>query len=208
MIGKVCTAQGASRHPDWQSLYVTTDVAALPWHNAALDEDLATELESRGIKRGKVLDLGTGTGTQARQLADAGFRVVGTDIAPAAIALAELGAPKNATFVVDDICATRLDDQFDLAVDVGCLHVLPAERQPGYAASVSKLVRAGGFLFLKCFSAEEPDPGFGPMRFTLPDLDRALGAAFQRVGARPTTFKGPRAHQPKAWFTVYRRLSL
>lgn len=77
-------------------------------------------------KRGhlKILDLGCGTGSLAVRLARRGHRVVGVDISPEMVSLAqhkasEAGAESRCTFLVADIQnLSALPDDFDLAVSM------------------------------------------------------------------------------------------
>jgi methylase of polypeptide subunit release factors len=71
--------------PDWQTLYKTQKIEAMPWYNENLDSDLENELDQRKITSGKLLDLGTGPATQAIWLAKRGFNVIGSDLSEAAI---------------------------------------------------------------------------------------------------------------------------
>jgi 2-polyprenyl-3-methyl-5-hydroxy-6-metoxy-1,4-benzoquinol methylase len=90
-----------SRFPDWDTLY-KQDVSTMPWYNKKLDFDLEQEIKKRKITKGRFLDIGTGPGTQAIQLAKIGFIVTGTDLSYNAIQKAQrLDATIN--FLVDDI---------------------------------------------------------------------------------------------------------
>src|SRR5207245_9759560 len=104
------------RFPDWDNLY-RQDVKTMPWYNAKLDADLENEMRQRKITRGRFLDLGTGPGTQAIQLAKMGFDVTGTDLSENAIQKArKLDGKIN--FKVDDILNSRLEkNSFDYILD-------------------------------------------------------------------------------------------
>jgi hypothetical protein len=62
-------SQSGKEFPDWNNLYSSQNVETMPWYNENLDSDLEEELESRKISKGRILDLGTGPATQAKQLA-------------------------------------------------------------------------------------------------------------------------------------------
>ena len=47
---------------------------------AAQDDDLRQALDQLGLRHGRALDLGSGPGTQAMQLAQRGFDMTATDI--------------------------------------------------------------------------------------------------------------------------------
>jgi SAM-dependent methyltransferase len=117
----ICLFMIEKKFPDWDNLYINQKVETMPWYSKILDEDLRRELESRHIKAGMFLDLGTGPATQAFQLANMGFRVVGSDISEAAIIAARKIMSENKNdkikhidFIVDDILNSKINDnEFD-----------------------------------------------------------------------------------------------
>jgi hypothetical protein len=60
---------GLKDFPDWETLYKSQKIEAMPWYNENLDSDLENELDHRKITNGKFLDLGTGPATQSIWLA-------------------------------------------------------------------------------------------------------------------------------------------
>ena len=113
-----------------------------------------------GRPPGRVLDLGCGTGADAVYLAGHGWEITGVDFAPEAIAAARKKAADagvDAAFVVGD--ASRLADAgvrgpFDLLLDVGCYHTIPAGRRDAYVAGAAAAARPGADFYL----AGIPDP--------------------------------------------------
>ena len=70
------------------------------------------------------MDLGTGPGTQALELAKRGFSVTGSDIAQSAIKSAQKMS-ERVDFVTDDILESKFEDEsFDYILDRGCFHTL------------------------------------------------------------------------------------
>lgn len=82
------SADEKQEFPVWERLYQEREIEAMPWFNPELDTDLKQALDELGAQSGSTLDLGTGPGTQAMQLARSGFEVMATDISGAAIRLA------------------------------------------------------------------------------------------------------------------------
>ena len=55
--------------PDWDERYRDDPVEEMPWFFSDLDPDVGEALDARGVSEGEALDLGTGPGTQAIELA-------------------------------------------------------------------------------------------------------------------------------------------
>src|SRR6185437_16093317 len=144
------------------------------------------------------LDLGTGHGTAAIAASDCGWSVVATDISSRALHLAQKRAGTRPIVWLDDsIISTHLRSTFDVVLDRGLLHVLPAGDQPLYAASVRDLLRPGGRLLLKVHSSAEP-ADHGTRRFTREDVAAHFGEAFDLTHVEDTTFPGPGGRAPRA----------
>lgn len=193
--------------PRWEEFYQDVQIEAVPWFYPELDDDLKTALDKLEIRSGSALDLGTGPGTQAFQLARRGFRVTATDISEAAISQARKKAGEQGleiTWEQDDILSTRLDQQFDLIFDRGCFHVIAPERRPDYVSTVSRLLRAGGYLFLKCFSRLQPGEQ-GPYRFTSEQIAEIFGSRLRVLSIQETVYQGTLDPLPRALFCVMQR---
>jgi cyclopropane fatty-acyl-phospholipid synthase-like methyltransferase len=193
--------------PHWEELYQEQEIESMPWFNLELDEDLENALDEIGLQRGSALDLGTGPGTQAMELARRGFTVTATDISEAAIRLASEKAQKQRleiTWKQDDILNTRLDRQFDLIFDRGCFHVLAPERRGDYVRIVSGLLKTGGYLFLKCFSRLQPGEQ-GPYRFTPEQIREIFGSRLSVLSIKETVYQGTLDPLPRALFCAMRR---
>ena len=193
--------------PHWEELYQEREIESMPWFNPELDEDLENALDEIGLQRGSALDLGTGPGTQAMELARRGFTVTATDISEAAIRLASEKAQKQRleiTWKQDDILNTRLDREFDLIFDRGCFHVLAPERREDYVRIVSGLLKTGGYLFLKCFSRLQPGEE-GPYRFTPEQIREIFGSRLSVLLIKETVYQGTLDPLPRALFCTMQR---
>ena len=191
----------AGRFPDWQKLYASQPVETMPWYHPALDHDLDAALKAKNLSSGTFLDIGTGPGTQAALLAQRGFTVTGTDVADTAIAKA--GAlSTEVRWMQDDILKTKLSEPFDFAFDRGCFHVLDPKDRPTYVATLKRLVKRGGAAFLKCFSADMPDTGLGPHRFSRKDIEDIFGVDFEIESIHDSEYRGQLDPPPKALFIV------
>lgn len=192
---------------NWEQTYQKQPVETMPWFYPNLDDDLSQALEQLGLDRGTALDLGTGPGTQAMQLARRGFTVTATDISPAAIARARETAGAEGltiTWQQDDILDSGLSGAFDLIFDRGCFHVLPPEQRQRYAATVAGLLQPGGYFFLKCFSQLQPGTG-GPYRFTAEHVRAIFSSTLQIHSISESVYQGTLDPLPRALFCVMQR---
>jgi SAM-dependent methyltransferase len=152
--------------------------------------ELESLVESRAP--GRALDLGCGTGANDVFLAGHGWHVVGVDFAPEAIEKAQsrakqAGVPAN--FVVGDVSRLRaagVQGLFDLVLDIGCYHALPADRRDAYAAEVAAVTRPGADFYLAGIS----DPPatwklLGANGVSRNELEARFGASFEISDEKP-----------------------
>lgn len=192
---------------EWDALFRTHADAQLAWHVETLDEDIVAAIEGEARPGCRALDLGTGLGVAAIELARRGCVVVATDVSATALTRAReraeaLDVPPI-TWVRDDICDTRLCGRFELVVDRGCLHLLAPEQRTAYAEALAQLVAPGGLVILKTHALSE-----GDARGTTPyDAERVralLGHAFELCDDLDSSFPGP-GEIPSARLFVLRR---
>jgi SAM-dependent methyltransferase len=110
---------------------------------------------------GWALDLGCGEGRHAFFAAEQGYRVVGVDSEPLAIARARaLAASHPATtgrvqFQVATLFALPFrPGTFDLVIDYGCLHHVRRSDTATYRRAVLSMLKPGGAFLLSCFSTK------------------------------------------------------
>jgi len=132
------------------------------WDTGIVPPELVALIEDERPPAGRALDLGCGTGTNVMYLARHGWHAVGIDFSPTAIAAARRRARGDAAeartrFLVADVTSLPdLGPAFDLALDVGCLHSIPADRRPAYATGLAARLRSGAAFLLYAFL---PAPG-------------------------------------------------
>ena len=203
-------AMSQERQPlDWEAVYHSAPAEAMPWHYPNLDPDTGWALNMLDARVPSVLDLGTGCGDQAIEVARRGLDVTGTDISGAAIAEATKRAAAKGIrvrFVQDDILKTRLNRTFDFIIDRGCLHCLPSDRRQDYVAIVTRLLRWRGHLLLKCFSHLAPEGSDLPHRFTPQEVVEIFKQSpLQICDIRASVYYGTMEPAPSALFCVLRR---
>ena len=115
----------------------------------------------RGKVKGKnVLELATGPGLIAKQVADAADRMIATDFSPDMIAQAEKGGnPPNLTFEIADASNLHYEDKsFDVVIIANALHVIPNPEK--VLSEIDRVLVNGGLLICPTFihrSAEKKE---------------------------------------------------
>lgn len=188
------------------------DGEAPPW-DIGRPQGEVVRLEREGLVRGRVIDVGCGTGEHALFLAALGHGVLGVDLVPRAIELARGKASARgiaARFQVADALALEsLGETFDTALDSGVFHVFDDEDRPRYVASLSRVVAPGGLLHLLAFSDHEPTDWGGPRRIRREELETAFREGWIVRAIEParleTAFHPPEGGH--AWHAMLERAS-
>jgi SAM-dependent methyltransferase len=180
-----------------------------PWDIGAPQPAFA-QLAADGRLRGRVLDVGCGTGEHVLMASAAGCEAVGLDIAPSAIRLAETKAAARrlpARFIVGDARQLgSMGEQFDIVLDCGLFHVFDDEDRPRFVESLAQTVRPGGRYFMLCFSEEEP-AGWGPRRVTQAEIRALFVNGWDVETIEPTELHVTiRPEAVRAWFATVRRI--
>ena len=135
-----------------------------PWDTGVSPPELMDFIQNH--PPGKALDLGCGTGTNVITLAKNGWETTGIDFVSKAIKTARKKAQQsevNVSFYSRDVAhLENLDGNFNLVLDIGCLHSLSEENRQSYILSLGRLLAPGGFYLLYAFckpSEESSAPG-------------------------------------------------
>lgn len=195
----------------WDDRYEAGDT---PWDVGTPDRHLTAFVEARGPGKGRALEVGCGTGTNALWLAGRGYQVTAVDLSALAVERALAKAPPGApcTFErLDFLAETPPGGPFDLVFDRGCFHVFdePADRRR-FAERVAALLAPGGLWLSLIGSTEGPERQEGPPRRSARDVTEAVEPALELVELRRISFHGASAapHGPLAWFSLARRREL
>ncbi len=144
--------------------------------------------------RGVAVDLGCGGGRDAIYLSEQGYRAIGVDVSIAALSLARhraAGAGASVAWCLASVTEPPLgEDSVDLVVDRGCFHSLEDPARARYAAAVARILRPGGWLFLRGSRDEREEEGLFPVdRVTIATHLRPRGFALEWL--RPLVIVAP-----------------
>lgn len=196
------------RFLDWEVYYQDEAVERMPWYTEGLDQDVLHAIKEFKIKTSSsLIDIGTGPGTQAIELAGLGFTVTATDISSTAIEGArKLSKEAGLTvdFIVDDIRDNRAKGKFDVVLDRGCFHALQPEERSPYVDTIAGLLKSGGYLILKTFSAKEPMI-VGPYRFSCEDIKEIFSSSFEVLSVKESLYYGMMKPLPFALFSILKK---
>ena len=157
------------------------------WDRLAPSPDLAAVVAAGHIPPGGVtLDLGCGAGTDAVYLASLGFRSIGLDFSPEAIAIAR-GRATDAGVMVDWREASALDlpiadASIHFAQDHGCFHHIPDQDRTRYAEEVARVLLPGARFLL---SGGRRSGGGASYAVDQPAIDAAFATYFSRGAVVP-----------------------
>lgn len=200
---QIARAQTTNPEVLWDEVYKKTAAADLPWIADGLDESLRAQLLALAPPPGSALDIGCGLGFQSRGLAALGYLTVGVDLSKEAIQRAATLAPqKGFLFVHDDFLASKLNSHFDVVLDRGTFHTLPASSRASYMKSIGRLTGPGS-IFVVFHDSKEADGRFATMRMSPEELESVFNG-FERITSFPVTLR--RAEDGKAFCTVLRRV--
>ncbi|HEX9034349.1 MAG TPA: class I SAM-dependent methyltransferase [Streptosporangiaceae bacterium] len=167
------------------------------------------ELAGQGEFRGRVLDVGCGTGDNALLTAAMGLDTTGVDAAPTGIAIAASKASERglaARFLVYDVLdLAMLGECFDTVLDCGLFHCFTDEDRPALVESLRAVTPEGGRYFMMCFSDREPGT-WGPRRVRRAEIEDSFAVGWQIDRLERTTMAV--AFEPgtaAAWFAAMTR---
>jgi len=164
----------------WESAYASSP----PWDIGAPQPEIVKLVENNEIPKGRVLDIGCGTGDNSIFLAENGFSVTCMDIAHLAIDKGKTKATKQKVrvgFRVGD--AFKLEEYFNqeyfnAVVDSGLFHTLSDDERSIFAKQIRRVLVNGGKYFMLCFSDKEPG-NEGPRRISKKEIEETFSEMFR-----------------------------
>ena len=148
------------------------------------------DLERAGWIRGKVLDVGCGTGEHTILLARLGYDVRGIDFAPHAVEHARANAVQkggDARFEVADAMNLGYESAYDTIVDSALFHIFDDSDRPKYLRSLHAACRPGALVDVLALS--DAGRGFGP-EVSQAVIREAFGDGWVLEALDTTTYRG------------------
>jgi ubiquinone/menaquinone biosynthesis C-methylase UbiE len=166
--------------------------------------------------RGRVIDIGCGTGDLALWLAERGCTVTGVDFLEKPLEWARQKAAERGLSMnflqMDAVAVGEIPERFDAVTDCGLFHTFDDAGRNAYVGALRRLLEPGSRVFLLCFADSEPGT-HGPRRISERELREAFAAGWEVETIEPARFEvvpgipgaefGPGGAQ--AWFAVIRR---
>lgn len=166
-----------------------------PWE-IGRPQPVFLDLARSGAIRGRVLDVGCGTGEHVLMCAGLGLDATGVDLAATALRAARDKASRRglpARFLHHDArWLADLGERFDTVLDSGLFHLLDPDDRAAFTAGLRAVLRPGGRYFMLCFSDREPRaPGAvgGPYRLTRDDITAAFAGTLRIDSVEPATIE-------------------
>jgi SAM-dependent methyltransferase len=135
--------------------------AVVPWADLVPNPHLVSWLEANPTLGGRALDVGTGFGDNAEELARCGLAVVAFDVAATAVARARERFPGSSVrYVVADLLDPPADWRraFDLVAETYTLQVLPARERGAAVQALRTFVAPAGTLLVIARGREPAEP--------------------------------------------------
>lgn len=163
-----------------------------PW-DIGRPQGVFVRLAGSGSVKGRVVDLGCGTGENAMMFASHGCSVLGVDAAPLAIVKAKEKAKargSSAEFkVADALKLGSLGRKFDVATDCGLFHTFSDRERGLFQRSLREAVVPGGGYFMLCFSDREPPDWGGPRRVSKGEILETFADGWRVDSIVPARFE-------------------
>jgi len=190
---------GQPRKPeDFQAFYAGTP----PW-DIGRPQSAFLRLADAGALRGRLLDIGCGTGEHALMAAARGLDVLASAIAIAERKARERGLPGRFR-VFNALQLPSLGEQFDTVLDCGLFHVFSDADRNSFVESLTAVVPPGGRYFMLCFSERQPGD-FGPRRVTQAEIRSSFDRGWRVDSIEPALLENTGAVDVLAWLACLTR---
>ncbi len=194
-------------HQRWDRRYAEDD---LPWDTGRPDTYLVRTVSRWPVRRGTVLDVGCGTGTNTIWLARQGFDAIGLDISARAVEIARersAAAGVSCRFLEDDFLRCPIEAGSCLFVfDRGCFHAAAGgEGRAAFARRVASCLQEDGLWLSLVGNADDRVQDKGPPRLTAREITMAVEPVFKILDMEACLIESRMEPAPRFWKCLYRR---
>jgi SAM-dependent methyltransferase len=126
-----------------------------PWDNpdGSPDDHIVNFIKSVGDPQNyKILDVGCGYGKNSRYLLSQGATVIGVDISKFATTRCSETMPDGKFLYMDILENQFLDNEFDIVIDAGAMHVNDPEQHEQFFKEYCRILKPGGKCFIRVFN--------------------------------------------------------
>src|SRR6266566_8665651 len=172
----------------WEDAYKTRP----PWDIGRPQPAFVELVQAGELNKGRVLDVGCGTGENALYLAERGFSVAAVDLSIRAIDAAKTKGSERKLKVDFRLAnALSLDFEnayFDNAIDSGLFHTFNDNDRVVFAREIARVIKTSGRYFMLCFSDREPTNWGGPRIVTREEIEETFSPLFNINYIKDTYF--------------------
>jgi len=148
------SAYKSGEYKHWEYSYPSPELVALAAANVPR-------------RNARVLDVGSGGGTDSIFMAQCGFRVIGIDVSAAALKIAEKRAEK-VHVEVDWLRGNVLElpingETIDFIIDRGLFHLIENRNRAKYASEIFRVLKNRGKALIRGASGQSPHDQFNPV---------------------------------------------
>lgn len=186
----------------WNEFY---ERRSIPWQSEGLS-DITQSYLKKYAKGKRLLEIGCGTGDDARGFMNLGFVYTGCDISEEGIRLAKKKNPECAeSFLVEDFFSLEKIKKFSVLYDKGVFHNLvgPKERE-AFVEHAASLLEKDGIWITICGSADNYDPKVPHGAIYLQHLIAPAEMCFEIVEIVKAPY-GAKNRSYDGWYCVFQR---
>ena len=198
---------------DWQLAY---EQDRTPWDLRGVSGPLSRLAKNRYFDRleltikPRIAVPCCGRGHDLKVFSDLGFKTVGFDISPAAVAEAGSLVALNGVqcqLLVRDVLgiAHEFSEFFDLVYDYGGFSAIAPHLQKAYAGAMAKILAPRSWLLMLAFPLRPDGADDPPYLVTEKDLDLAMGPHFQQLDTFPAEDSALERRGAERWYLFRKR---
>ncbi len=193
---------GKTKTTIWDSYYKQ---GSIPWQSVGFSKIVKKYLATYATGK-SLLEIGCGSGQDAKMFLEAGFRYKGIDISKEAIRLARQHNTKNkGIFSSTDFSTWHSSKRFSVVYDKGVFHNLAGPKhRSDFVRRVASILAPGGIWITVCGSADNFDPKVPHGAIFLQHVIEPAELYFEALEVIKAPYESMGGNFD-AWYCVFRR---